>query len=458
MIISFSVSNFLSIKEEQVLSFEASSDESYNEYFIREIGKYRLLKMGIIYGANASGKTNILKALDVLRQLVTRSRDADKDIYYTPFLFDDEYKTGNCKMKLEFLVGDEGKYVKHIYELEFNAKEIVNESLKYYPGQQPAMIYNRVKNTNLERGYTLKFSNGSKPKSEEQNILESSTLINNTILSAFNKVNPIIPKTKRVRKWFDYYMTRLLSQENKADEKTADVFFKKSIQRQGILNEFIKKADYNVSKFIISEGNWKFTEDRKDFALKFGELIYSLDESNSAMSNWKNQIDKITQLPITKKELSHVYKVKGELKEGNLPYLLESNGTKRSFELAAPLIENLMKGKIMILDEIESSLHFDLVKYIILVFLANSENSQMLFTTHNLLLLDWDILRHDVIWFTEKKEDGSTDLYSLADFKELNRSNILKRYLSGQFGAKPDIYDYKLNLQDLKEDSSGKKN
>jgi AAA15 family ATPase/GTPase len=158
------------------------------------------------------------------------------------------------------------------------------------------------------------------------------------------------------------------------------------------------------------------------------------------------------------KELSHVFKVKGELKEGNLPYLLESNGTKRSYELAAPLIENLVSGKLMIIDEIESSLHFDLVKYIILVFLANSENSQMLFTTHNLLLLDWDILRHDVIWFTEKKEDGSTELYSLAEFKELNRSNILKRYLSGQFGAKPDIYDYKLNLQDLKEDSSGKKN
>ena len=457
MIISFSVSNFLSIKEEQVLSFEASSDMSYNEYFIRELGKYRLLKMGIIYGANASGKTNMLKALDVLRQLVTKSRDADKNIYYTPFLFDDEYSVGNCKMKLEFLVEDEGIFIRHIYELEFNAKEIVTESLKYYQSQQPSWIFRRIKNNELERGYSLEFTN-EKLKQEEKNILESSTLINNTILSAFNKVNPIIPKTKRVRKWFDYYMTQLLSQENKADEKTADVFFKNSTQRQRVLNEFIKKADYNVSKFIISEENVKFTEDRKSFALKIGELIFSLDESNSGMSNWENQIDKITELPVIKKELSHVYKVKGELKESNLPYLLESNGTKRSFELAAPLIENLISGKLMIIDEIESSLHFDLVKYIILVFLANSENSQMLFTTHNLLLLDWDILRHDVIWFTEKKEDGSTELYSLAEFKELNRSNILKRYLSGQFGAKPDIYDYKLNLQDLKEDSSGKKN
>ena len=431
MIISFSISNFLSIKEEQVLSFEASSDESYNEYFIREIGKYRLLKMGIIYGANASGKTNLLKALDVLRQLVTKSRDADKDIYYTPFLFDDEYRAGNCKMKLEFLVGDEGKYVKHIYELEFNAKEIVNESLKYYPGQQPAMIYNRVKNTNRERGYTLKFSNGSKPKSEEQNILESSTLINNTILSAFNKVNPIIPKARRARKWFDEYISPLLFSDFMAIEKNADNFFINSLQRQAVLSEFIKKADYNISKFIFSE-----------------EADYPK----------ANEIMKSRNINGISKELSHIYIVKGELKEGNLPYLLESNGTKRSFELAAPLIENLISGKLMIIDEIESSLHFDLVKYIILVFLANSENSQMLFTTHNLLLLDWDILRHDVIWFTEKKEDGSTELYSLAEFKELNRSNILKRYLSGQFGAKPDIYDYKLNLQDLKEDSGGEKN
>ena len=431
MIISFSVSNFLSIKEEQVLSFEASSDKSYNDYFIREIGKYRLLKLGIIYGANASGKTNVLKALDVLRQLVTRSRDADKDIYYTPFLFDDQYKLGNCKMKLEFLVEDEGKYVKHIYELEFNAKEIVTESLKYYPGQQPAMIYQRVKNTNRERGYTLKFSNGSKPKSEEQNILESSTLINNTILSAFNKVNPIIPKARRARKWFDEYISPLLFSDFMAIEKNADNFFINSLQRQAVLSEFIKKADYNISKFIFSE-----------------EADYPK----------ANEIMKSRNINGISKELSHIYIVKGELKEGNLPYLLESNGTKRSFELAAPLIENLISGKLMIIDEIESSLHFDLVKYIILVFLANSENSQMLFTTHNLLLLDWDILRHDVIWFTEKKEDGSTELYSLAEFKELNRSNILKRYLSGQFGAKPDIYDYKLNLQDLKEDSGGEKN
>ena len=82
----------------------------------------------------------------------------------------------------------------------------------------------------------------------------------------------------------------------------------------------------------------------------------------------------------------------------------------------------------------------------------------MIFSTHNLLLLDWEVIRNDVIWFTEKRKDASTELYSLAEFKGLNRSSIFRKYMSGQFGAKPNIYDYKLDINSIREEENGKEN
>ena len=355
-------------------------------------------------------------------------------------------------MKLVFLIKEKDKYIKHIYAIEFNSKEIVYESLKFYPGQQPALIYERRKDEELERGYSLAFGKDSKPKSEEQNILESNTLRNNTILSALNKVNLIIPNVRRVKRWFDDYISALFLPYSADQERDSDLFFHKSENRKRVLSEFLRKADYNVTEFIFSDQKWQISLGKDYNAQMRNRLAHQTEiEIMEILSQYNENLNQF------KKGLVHNYTVNGKEEERELSYTSESNGTKRSFELAAPLIDSLVSGKLVIIDEIESSLHFDLVKYIILVFLANSEDSQMLFTTHNLLLLDWEILRHDVIWFTEKKEDGSTELYSLADFNELNRSNILKRYLSGQFGAKPDIYDYKLDLRAMKEESDGKK-
>ncbi len=461
MIVSFSVSNFLSVKEEQVLSFEATSDNKYEDYFVRDYGKYRILKMGILYGANASGKTNILKAINLLNILVTESRSADRKINYTPFLFDPQYENSNCKMNLKFFINDKDKYIEHIYEIEFNEDEVVYESLKFYPGQGPALLYERKMDKNLERGFYLKFGDYSRLKSEEQNVLESSTLNNNTILSVLNKINPLLPNVKRVRKWFDNYFTKFIEINSTSLEKESDNFFSDSSIKQVVLDQLMKKASSDIVKINISKDKIILSDKVKNNLHKLWSTILLFgeedDNENREISNFEKRINGVRDLAKINKTISHEITINGDTTEKLLPFILESNGIKRSFHLAAPLIDSLINSKILILDEIESSLHFDLVKFFILVFLANSGDSQMLFTTHNLLLLEWKILRHDVIWFTEKKEDGSTDLYSLSDFNELNRSNVLKRYLSGQFGAKPDIYDYKLDLSELKDESNGKK-
>lgn len=458
MIISFSVENFLSIRDEQVLSFEATSENRYTEFFIREVGKYKLLKLGALYGANASGKTNILKALDLLIDLVTKSRSADREINFTPFLLDQENIISNCKMTLKFLLKSEDKFIEHVYELRFNQKEIVSEILKFYPSQAPALLFKRVKADNT-RGYYLKFGEYSKLKKEEQNLLESSTLNNNTILSSFNKVNPLIPKVKRVRDWFDEFLSKFISLDSSTLNKKSDEFFSGSVKKQQILRQLLIKADYNISNIQITKEKRKLSDKNKVFINQLFNTIFSMngDSNEKIQSNFAEQLKSTTEIEEVRKGFYHSTEVKGNEQVSLIPYNLESNGTKRSYELSAPLIDSLINDKMIIFDEIESSLHFDLVKFFILVFLANSQYSQMLFTTHNLLLLDWDVLRHDVIWFTEKKNDGSTDLYSLADFNELNRSKVLKRYLSGQFGAIPEIFDYTLDSKLLDEVRYGRK-
>jgi len=448
MILNYKVRNFLSIKDEQTLSFEATSENKYNEYYIVDTGKYKILKMGALYGANASGKTNILKALDLLRTIATRSREIDSPIQYSPFKFDPEFENGNCNMELHFVIEEDNKYIEHFYEIEFNQREIIKETLTYYPSTQPALIYERKKDDNKERNFSLKLGK-RKMAPGEQNVLESATLPNTSILSSFNKINPVFPLARRVRDWFVSHLLPVILPESNLTKYSFD-YFNKSTAKKQVLNQILNNSDFNINQIIISEKEEEFTGTIKSILDRDGklELTEEVITELGRMQTMKRQFISIDHNVIDSNHES----------DCELPLEVESNGTKRSFGLSAPIINSLVTDKCLVIDEIESSLHFELMKYFILVFLANSNNSQMIFSTHNLLLLDWEVIRNDVIWFTEKRKDASTELYSLAEFKGLNRSSIFRKYMSGQFGAKPNIYDYKLDINSIREEENGKEN
>ena len=117
-------------------------------------------------------------------------------------------------------------------------------------------------------------------------------------------------------------------------------------------------------------------------------------------------------------------------------------GTSRWFNLLGPLVEVINNGGVLVIDELESSLHTDMVLYFLKTFLANSDRAQLIFTSHDLMLMDLEYMRRDEIWFTEKKKDGSTDLFSLAEFKQRKDKNILNGYLAGVYGAKPLLREF----------------
>ncbi|MCL2141885.1 MAG: ATP-binding protein [Methanimicrococcus sp.] len=462
MIIDFHIRNFFSIKEEQILNFEADlKDEKYNDYFVIKAGKHNLLKLIALYGPNGSGKTTILRAFDTLRNIVINTRDANQNLNYVPFAFDPKFKKQNTSFKLDFLIKEKNEYIKYRYEIEYNSKEIVFEKLSYFPSTKAAVIYERKSNADHVRGFDFIVQKNMKLKKSEKDVIEANTLHNSTILSSFNKANPIFPNAKKVFEWFKNYMGHF-TETATFDTKSLNYLFgfdySKSLSyfndadRKKILIQFLENADMNISDIVIPEYGETVSE-FKDFWKTMAESL-----TKSCVSE---EVPKTEDLYLSNKAAADAGKINSKILhnyksgDGNkatfLPIAFESAGTIRSIGFAHKLAQSMIQPSLLLIDEIENSLHLEMVKYSILTYLSNSADSQLIFTTHNLLLMDWDIMRNDVIWFTEKKEDGATDLYALTDFNGVNRKKLLKQYMAGNLGAFPDIYQYKFDLELVKE-------
>lgn len=392
MILKFKFKNFRSVKNWQTLSFEASSDKVYEEYYCTRINGTKLLKLGAIYGANASGKTNILLALDFLRNLAIQPRtNKTQPVGFIPFLLDDTSREEAGLFELTFFVGD----IKHIYAVEVNDKVILKESLYYYPGKLPAEIFTRE-----TQGDVTQIKLGSKVKlnTAEQEKLQVNTLSNMSVISTYTTANFVFPQLENVYNYFLHQWLPLLHPEDNLHSWNFDKIAPSSDNRDFLL-DLLHRADFNISGFDIQK---------------------------SKVPNKKNDI-----------AFEHTVQTQSGNTTYFLPDFLESSGTMRYYGLGMVLNNLLKKDAIIPIDELESSLHPDLFTHYINLFLVNSARSQLLFTTHNILFLDTDDLRKDVVWFTDKKEDGGTELYSLDDFDIRNGVSFLNAYKAGKFGAKP---------------------
>ncbi|MDV0447012.1 hypothetical protein MsAg5_08800 [Methanosarcinaceae archaeon Ag5] len=453
MIIEFRVKNFLSIKDEQVLSFEADSNTDYEKYFVTEIGGYRLLKVMGIYGANASGKSNILKALDKFLEIGLKSRYMGDNLARTTFSFNSDYDRGNSQLGMDFLIEDSGKFIKYRYEIIYNVLDIVSEKLEYYPNSRPALVYERVQNIENPRGFDFKVPKSMKLKNADKDAIELNTLRNTSVLSSFSRINPIFPQAKKVYNYFSSYLKNTIKTNLSLKDESMN-YFEKSYERRNILTELFQKADFDISDVQILNlrkmAEFGIYDHKKEYQAAMDSIMVKETSVFDQYLSLKYDIPKFETYFI------HTYQENGEYKSGKLPLSSESLGMVQFFGLAYPLIHALVHPSVLLIDEIENSLHLEIVKYIIMIFLSNATTSQMLFTTQNLLLLDGEIMRKDAIWFTQKQKDGSTELYSLTDFTDLNRSNrnYLKSYLAGNFGAVPDIYQFKLDLDSLKKSES----
>ncbi|MDR3060049.1 MAG: ATP-binding protein [Prevotella sp.] len=425
MIIKFSVQNFGSIKDEQILSFEADKSEHLEDYYIIPINDMRLLKLGLIYGANASGKTTILKALDFLRRIVLSPQEKKTtEFNYEPFLFDTVTPSQNTILSIEFIHNS----IRYFYEVELNKKAIVKEELNIY-NPNKANVFKRT--TNLETQFT-EIAFGSKIKIDKvfEKNLESNTLWNNTVLGGFLKTNIQLKELKDVTDWFEYYLKSLIRPKASLDRFIVKQLEESNIKKEDII-QILQKADFFISDIHIEK-----------------------DEEIEDKIEFEDSIKKMKSFQRIKDMLSYQIEFEHTLdnKKFNLPFKLESEGTQRYYGFAGILSLMIRNSCIFPIDELESSLHPDLYTHFLLSFLVNSKKSQIIATTHNREILNnKDIFRNDAIWITDKSENCATELYSLSDFDTSvirDTSNIYNAYKIGKLGGIPNLGDYYIDIEE----------
>lgn len=406
MIIKFSVQNFGSIKDKQILSFEADKSEHLEDYYIIPINGLRLLKLGLIYGANASGKTTILEALDFLKSIAVLPKEKKTDVFdFNPFLFDTETSKQNSILSIEFIKNS----VRYYYEVELNKKAVVREELNFY-NPNKANVYKRT--TNLETQFS-EISFGSKIKVDKihEKTLEANTLWNNTVLGGFLKTNIYIEELKNVTEWFSTDLSPIVRNKTLLEVITSEFIDNLTIDKS-IITKILQKADFNISDIFLEE---------KAKTPEFTSYDIKLEHT---INNEKYQ----------------------------LPFELESLGTQRYYSLAGLLYFTITDSFIFPIDELESSLHPDLFTYFLLSFLVNSKKSQIIATTHNREILNnKDIFRNDAIWITDKSENCATELYSLSDFDTSvirDTSSIYNAYKIGKLGGIPNLGDYYIDIEE----------
>jgi AAA15 family ATPase/GTPase len=396
MLIDFSFSNFSSIKDKQTLSMIADSSTKLKDYYIVEpYPNLYLLKIACIYGANASGKTNILDAFTFLRFITNSLREnKDKTLPFEPFLF----VTKDSQEPTEFEVRFVHQNIVFQYHILFNKKAILQETLL----ADNELIFERK--TNEKTAFVeILFPKQLKVPQFIQEFFQSITIWNNSVLAVAKTINHNIIPLKTASEWFYYYFYPLASHKYKAKSKIIDFvtnnLYNEKISKKAILN-LLQKADLNIIEF---------------------ELEKKIDDSGF--------------------NLTFSHKIGSEKYE--LPFHKQSKGTQFYYTLAGILELMMQKPMFISFDELANSIHPDLLEHFLLLFLKNTQNSQLIFTTHHReLLLEQDILRKDVIWFTEKNNKGATELFSLTDFDEItDNSSWYYAYKTGKIGAKPSLKD-----------------
>ena len=429
MILELKIKNFLSFRDEVIFSFEATKDKSFEDYQVVEVApNTRILRLAIVYGANASGKSNLLNVFDFLRNFWFEiPADKDESTGVIPFLLDEKTPQEPSEFSLTFYTDG----IKHLYSLILDKKKVISEKLFVYPGTQPALIFERKLNGNIsEITFNPKKVKISQPAKDEITV---KCLLNMSVLAAYNRVNVAVPEIDNVTQWMkSQYSLPSIEPHTRLVDFAEEMIAKNASIKKHILN-FLCRADYNITNINTEEIEENVPEDM---------LSLLLSKVGNLPDDEKERLKKEKTIKLAKTEFEHkVINKDGVSKLYKMSKGLQSAGTIRTLGLASAISQLVDNNAFLAIDEIESSLHPRLVEFIIEDFFKQKGQSQLLLTTHyDGLLEEDDLLRKDSIWFTNKKESGATELYSLADFKGVNRiSSLQKAYKYGKFGATPNI-------------------
>lgn len=413
MLIQFTVENFLSIRDKVYLSLEPSKDSEHPENLITK-GEYNAVTSAAIYGANASGKTSLFKAITIALIMLRNSNNIQVTdrLPVIPFKFDSESKNKPTSFEFTFIASDDKKY---IYGFSATAEKIVEEYLYCYNSAKPTLIFD------LKEGEEPKYNRTYKGKLETAYQMNTPNKLFLATATTWNAECTKIPF-----EWLAEYIdtfTEVMDLSGVAVEK-----YRTDENRQYIdfTKNLLKQADINISSIEV---------DAKEVIGGAALPIQIMVQGKMIPPNEgkRYEVEITTGHTIVDED--------GESKEYSLSLQEESLGTKLLFFYGPLLKDAFEKGKTLILDEIDKSMHPSLVKFIMNLFSdpdINKAGAQLIVTTHETGILTLDMFRRDQIYFTEKdSKNGVTDLYSLDEFSVRKTENIEKGYLMGRYGAIP---------------------
>lgn len=421
MLMSFSVANFRSIGNEQKLSFVSDKAKEHidNTYPVADNSKIRLLKACAIYGANGSGKSNLLKALNSMRLIVTSSLYGDYSIPVVPFVLDKEKCLEPSLFEINVCISGD----RYQYGFSCTKEKIVNEWLYVYPhvtGKRRTW-FERLYNNETKK-YDWNLSNHLKgQKSVWRDMTREDALFLRTAV-LFN--------SQLLKPLYDFFNKDLCIALN-VDLMPLQLADDNSLKYENEILSLLKATDFNIVALKVEK------EDLDYLTKKF---LYS-----SGMSSLKEGNSQVYDPVLVKTVYTGA---DGELIEFD-SNIDEARGTLRLIKLAQFLIDALKKGKVLVVDDLNISFHPFLTKFLVEQFLrlnTNPNNAQLLFTTHESTIMSQDFFRRDEIWFTKLDSNQMTEVYPLTDFKPLKGSSkerLEVKYLKGKYGALPHV-DYSL--------------
>lgn len=423
MLIEFSVKNYCSIRDTQTLSMVASNKDKSLPGNLIEVdapgmGDLKLLKSAVVYGANASGKSNLFLAVCFMRHFVVDSATdltAGDPTGVQSFRLDLESEKSPSEFEVLFL--HEG--VRYQYGFSLDRTRIHEEWLFAYPGGREQRWYERSLNTKTGE-YDWFFSRYFKGQKKS---IKANTRENALFMSVGAQLNH--KQLVTVHGWFrEHFRFLNFSQIGSpaAHAFTAEMIDKdKDVRR--LLVEFLRQADLGIADVQVRRltlddvGMTKFLSDEAKNLLKENPLA----------------------------QIYFVHKVKDRRQTVAFEERVESTGTQKFFALLGPWLGMLGGGYTLLVDEIGANMHPLLVRKLVRATHdseINAKDAQLLLTTHDTTLLDTSLFRRDQVWFTEKDRDGATDLYPLTDYKPRNTEALQKGYLAGRYGAIPFLGDF----------------
>lgn len=415
MLVEFRVQNFRSLRDEQLLSMVASKDKVMLETNAVETGLSAVpyvLKSSVIYGANASGKSNLIKALQYMRDVVLQSAAIPPGQLFNvkPFLLDEDSAASPVEFEVTFLLGK----IRYQYGFTMNAERILSEYLLVYKAFKPQRWFERRFDDDTGQD-SYEFGSGLKGTKQ---VWEKATRSNALFLSMAVQLN-----SEGLRPVYDWFAKKLVifNEQEQLNSRFTVQMLKQPDSRKQIC-DFLQAADISISDIDVQTRKVP------------GQALHV----NMVAGKTELKSEQVEQHQLLFSHVTEQGKAVFELAD-------ESSGTRNLLFLAGPVLDILQKGCVLVVDELDTSLHSLLVHELVRLFHRNEINqgdAQLIFSTHDTSLLDApDLLRRDQIWLVEKDVQQASMLVALSEFSPRKNEALERGYLMGRYGGIPFVHE-----------------